>query len=169
VTELHPDIFPAFFTAVHGTPPFPWQTRLAHHVVATGFESEHSATDATMNKDACGANLGRLRRPCAVLERFGELVTVAAAGSEGPEYTEYWLSLAQVTMVGLLRHRPWREAVFCMVLISRQHLHRKSTSKSGRRSLCSSSDFCTEGADQQCRESGAKCAAATRRGQALGS
>src|ERR1700719_3733119 len=37
-----------------------------------------------MNKDACGANLGRLRRPCAVLERFGELVTVAAAGSEGP-------------------------------------------------------------------------------------
>jgi CRISPR-associated endonuclease/helicase Cas3 len=36
VTELHPDSFPAFFSAVHGTEPFPWQTRLARRVVDTG-------------------------------------------------------------------------------------------------------------------------------------
>ena len=33
---LSPDDFPAFFHAVHGHPPFPWQTRLARQVHARG-------------------------------------------------------------------------------------------------------------------------------------
>ena len=36
MNELGPDHFPAFFAAVHGQPPFPWQTRLARQVVETG-------------------------------------------------------------------------------------------------------------------------------------
>src|SRR6059036_1792608 len=33
---LKPGEFPAFFNAVHGCEPFPWQTRLAAQVIETG-------------------------------------------------------------------------------------------------------------------------------------
>ncbi|HET6493771.1 MAG TPA: type I-U CRISPR-associated helicase/endonuclease Cas3, partial [Thermoleophilia bacterium] len=36
MTPLHADDFAAFFTAVHGYEPFPWQERLARQVVQTG-------------------------------------------------------------------------------------------------------------------------------------
>ena len=36
MNQLGPDRFPAFFEAVHGQPPFPWQVRLARQVVETG-------------------------------------------------------------------------------------------------------------------------------------
>ena len=36
MNQLGPGRFPAFFEAVHGQPPFPWQVRLARQVVETG-------------------------------------------------------------------------------------------------------------------------------------
>jgi hypothetical protein len=33
-SELVPDDFSAFFGAVHGFEPFPWQARLLHQIVA---------------------------------------------------------------------------------------------------------------------------------------
>jgi CRISPR-associated endonuclease/helicase Cas3 len=94
-----PDRFPAFFEAVHGQPPFPWQARLARQVVETGRwpslldlptgTGKTAAIDVAVFHLGCQAEYGPARTaPLRVLFVIDRRIVVDAAFERAKKIAE---------------------------------------------------------------------------------
>lgn len=94
MAELAGENFAAFFEAVHGDPPFPWQRELARRVVESGSwpplldlptgAGKTAAIDIAVFHLACEAGLGRERRaPLRILFVIDRRIVVDEATSRG--------------------------------------------------------------------------------------
>ncbi len=99
MTVLGPDHFPAFFKAVHGYDPFPWQTRLAKQLVETGCwptlldlptgAGKTAAIDIAVFHLACEADCGPERRaPLRILFVIDRRIVVDAAAERARKIVE---------------------------------------------------------------------------------
>jgi CRISPR-associated endonuclease/helicase Cas3 len=99
MSDLTPDSFSAFFEAIYGTPPFPWQTRLARHVVETGqwpslldlptSAGKTAAIDVAVFHLACEASRGAERRaPLRILFVIDRRIVVDAAFERAKKIAE---------------------------------------------------------------------------------
>jgi CRISPR-associated endonuclease/helicase Cas3 len=99
MSDLSPDSFPAFFEAIHGTPPFPWQARLARQVVEAGqwpsllnlptSAGKTAAIDVAVFHLACEASRGPERRaPLRILFVIDRRIVVDAAFERAKKIAE---------------------------------------------------------------------------------